>query len=193
MSVWSLFISSLFLRMFVCRMHFSQSVSEPESFANERGKGVHDLAPKGASTCRWSTQQNDALLARETFCAELRHCSPTVPTMKTIRFTLTTLLGLAVAAGLAAGPKTLPRAEVIFFHPDKFTDAADGPRGSDIGRDSNLEQLKDYLVDRANVYIPEGQKLEVTITDVDLAGEVEPWRGPRFQDTRIVKDIYSPR
>ena len=113
--------------------------------------------------------------------------------MKTIRFTLTTLLGLAVAAGLAAGPKTPPRAEVIFSHPDKFTDAADGPRGSDIGRDSNLEQLKDYLVDRANVYIPEGQKLEVTITDVDLAGEVEPWRGPRFQDTRIVKDIYSPR
>ena len=35
--------------------------------------------------------------------------------------------------------------------------------------------------------------LRVTVTDVDMAGDFEPWRGPRFDDVRIVKDIYPPR
>jgi hypothetical protein len=26
-----------------------------------------------------------------------------------------------------------------------------------------------------------------------MAGDFEPWRGPRFDDIRIVKDIYPPR
>ena len=30
-------------------------------------------------------------------------------------------------------------------------------------------------------------------TDIDLAGEYEPQRGPQFMDVRIVKDIYPPR
>jgi hypothetical protein len=33
----------------------------------------------------------------------------------------------------------------------------------------------------------------VTFTDIDLAGEYEPWRGPQFSDVRIVKSIYAPR
>jgi hypothetical protein len=104
------------------------------------------------------------------------------------------MLGAVAAAGVhAADPKSPPRAEVTFSDPDKFTDAADGQRGSDYGREGNLAELKDYIVRRANSQIPEGQKLLVTITDVDLAGEIEPWRSPQFQDVRIVKDIYAPR
>ena len=38
----------------------------------------------------------------------------------------------------------------------------------------------------------EGCKLTVTFTDIDLAGEFEPWRGPQFDEVRIVKDIYPP-
>jgi len=113
--------------------------------------------------------------------------------MKTMRFTLTALLGLAAVVGMRASEKAAPRAEVVFSDPDKFSDAADGPRGSDFGRDGNLDQLRNYILQRANLYVPEGQKLLVTVTDVDLAGEIEPWRGPQFQDTRIVKDIYPPR
>ena len=41
--------------------------------------------------------------------------------------------------------------------------------------------------------MPEGHLLSVTFTDIDMAGDFEPWRGPRFDDIRIVKDIYPPR
>jgi hypothetical protein len=33
----------------------------------------------------------------------------------------------------------------------------------------------------------------MTFTDIDLAGEYEPWRGGQWSDVRIIKDIYSPR
>ena len=31
------------------------------------------------------------------------------------------------------------------------------------------------------------------ITDVDLAGDFEPWRGPDFTRVRVIRDIYPPR
>jgi hypothetical protein len=120
--------------------------------------------------------------------------SVTETTMKTMRTTLTALLGLIAIVGVrAANEKPAPRAEVIFSHPEKFTDAANSDRGSNFGRDGNLSELREHLLRRANSYVPEGQKLEITITDVDLAGEIEPWRSPQAHDVRIIKDIYSPR
>jgi hypothetical protein len=114
--------------------------------------------------------------------------------MKTTRLTLTALLGIAAITGVrAADAKPASRVEVTFVEPEKFTDAADGPRGTDFGRDGILDDLKSYLIQRGNSYVPEGQKLLITITDVDLAGEIEPWRSGSAQDVRIIKDIYTPR
>jgi hypothetical protein len=118
----------------------------------------------------------------------------TETTMKTMRNTLTALLGItAILSVHAASDKAAPRAEVTFSDPDKFTDAANSQRGSDFGRDGNLQDLREHVLRKANSYVPEGQKLEVTITDVDLAGEIEPWRSPQAHDVRIIKDIYTPR
>ncbi len=113
--------------------------------------------------------------------------------MKTLHYPLTALFGMAAAVALHGANPVNDRVEVNFSDPEKFTDAADGPRGSDHGRDGNLETLKDHLVERASRALPEGQHLSVTITDVDLAGEVEPWRTGAAQDIRLIKDIYSPR
>ncbi len=41
--------------------------------------------------------------------------------------------------------------------------------------------------------LPKDQHLSVTITDVKLAGDFEPWHGPDFHDVRVVKSIYPPR
>ena len=113
--------------------------------------------------------------------------------MKTTRYALTVLLAVAAVAGVrAADAKAAPRTEVIFSHPEKFSDASDGPRGTDLRRDVNLGEIRDYLVDRAQRFVPAGDKLTVTITDVDLAGEVEPWHA-RAQDVRIIRDTYPPR
>ncbi len=113
--------------------------------------------------------------------------------MKTLHYPLTALLGMAVAVALHGANPAKDRVEVSFSDPEKFTDAADGPRGSDHGRDGNLDTIKQHLIERASRVLPEGQRLSVTITDVDLAGEVEPWRTGAAQDIRLIKDIYSPR
>lgn len=118
----------------------------------------------------------------------------TITLMKTLRVTLLTVLGLTAGALFAADQNSkADRVEVTFVNPDKFTDAADGQRGSDWGRDANLDVLKKYIIERASRYVQEGQKLSVSITDVDLAGEIEPWRSSSLRDARIMKDIYFPR
>ena len=50
----------------------------------------------------------------------------------------------------------LARAEIIFDHPEKFTDVKDAYMPTDKGRDGILEQIRSHLVSRANYYIPEG-------------------------------------
>jgi len=65
--------------------------------------------------------------------------------------------------------------------------------GTDKGRDAILAQLKDYIRQRASLYLADGQKLAITVTDVDLAGDFEPTRGTNWEDVRIIREIYPPR
>lgn len=53
--------------------------------------------------------------------------------------------------------------------------------------------LSDNLRRHADRVLPPGQKLDVTIEDIKLAGAFEPWRGPNALDIRFMKDIYPPR
>jgi hypothetical protein len=113
--------------------------------------------------------------------------------MKTLRVSLLAALVLTGAGRLAAFDHTGPRVEVVYFEPAHFTDARDSyPEGTDKGREAILTELKSDLVKRALPYVAPGQKLTITITDIDLAGDFEPWRGPQWGDVRIVKDIYPP-
>lgn len=114
--------------------------------------------------------------------------------MKT-KLSLLAFLSLAAAGmAVAAAPdKPVPAIEVTFVDAEKFTDAKDSDLGSDRGREAVLDQLKDHLVSHGAKYLAKGQRLQITVTDVDLAGDFEPWRGINFHDIRIVKDIYPPR
>ena len=56
-----------------------------------------------------------------------------------------------------------------------------------------LTQLRDYLVRRTMTCVPDGQKLTITFTDIDLAGDYEPWHGAEAMDVRVVKEIYPPK
>lgn len=128
-------------------------------------------------------------LALEHFCAIVRHNNP-------MKSTYVLFLGaLAMSPALALGAtetRTIARAEVVFFEPLKFTDVRDSQSG-DSSRTTYLEQIRDHLLEQAKYHVPEGHLLRVTFTDIDMAGDFEPWRGPRFDDIRIVKDIYPPR
>lgn len=116
--------------------------------------------------------------------------------MKTkIAHTMIAVAILVAASGLrAAEPEKAPApVEVTFVTPEKFTDVSDRYAIPDSNRDNYLSRLKDHLIKRAPARLGPGQKLAVTITDVDLAGDFEPWRGFQYEDIRMLRDVYPPR
>jgi len=113
--------------------------------------------------------------------------------MKTLRL-FSAAFGLLAAGALGAANAAVaaPRTEVVFNHPENFTDVRDRQSPTDKGRDYILSQLRDHLVDVTARLVPDGDKLTVTFSDIKLAGDFEPWRGPQWDDVRIIKDIYIP-
>jgi hypothetical protein len=109
---------------------------------------------------------------------------------------------LLAAALTIAGPALGESSEaadspvkVTWTNPQDFSDAKQSP-GSSIHRPTPEEWLTDlakHLRYRADRALPPGDRLEVTFTDVQRAGIYEPWRGPRWDDVRVIKDIYPPR
>ena len=85
------------------------------------------------------------------------------------------------------------RVEVVYSNPEKFTDVKDSMMPSERAREDYLTLIKEFLQERGARVVPEGGKLVMTFTDIDLAGDFEPWRGPQFNDVRVVKEIYPPR
>ena len=98
------------------------------------------------------------------------------------------LLSLAAAAETPAGP-----VEVSFEKPDSYTDARTDRsqrRGASEGVTRGLEK---FLQRIAPAHLGEGQRLAVTFTDIDLAGDYEPGTDLSLYDVRLVKSIYPPR
>lgn len=99
------------------------------------------------------------------------------------------LLGLLVStATWADSPVT-----VAYEHPEKFTDADDrGPTGRGASK-SVMADLEAYLQKIGERSLPEGEALEITFTNIDLAGRFEPTRGAGVSDLRILRDITWPQ
>lgn len=106
---------------------------------------------------------------------------------------------LLCAACLALGSVVVQAAtspdnvQVRYKDPQHFTEAKRSFGMHLIRADAYLEPLKTYIAERAARVLAPGQRLDIEVTDVDRAGEYEPWRGPDFDDVRIIKDIYPPR
>jgi hypothetical protein len=116
--------------------------------------------------------------------------------MKTKHLLVAALAAALPALGGAAPtpPKHIDsRMQVNFFEPEKYTDVKMSHMGDDRDRDDLLGRIRDYLIEQAKYYVPLGQTLEITFTDIDMAGDYEPWRNMQLQDVRIVKDLYPPR
>lgn len=108
-------------------------------------------------------------------------------------FALITCAAFAAPLMAADKPSTPLRASVSWTDPGEFDEVKDSHGRGMIKSGVWLAELKKHLERRATRVLPEGQQLEVTFTDIKLAGQFEPWRGPQFDDVRIVKDIYPPR
>jgi hypothetical protein len=101
-------------------------------------------------------------------------------------------VGCSVAPEKTATPSD-SRIAVTFVQPERFTDARDGVLGSPKGTAALLTEIDRYLRTAGERYVPAGHRLDVRITNIDLAGDFEPWHGPRFDRVRFMRDIYPPR
>jgi hypothetical protein len=117
--------------------------------------------------------------------------------MKT-KFVVLAAMASAVCGSVFAADSAAPssgdaRVEVTYVNPDEFTDFTDSIDRPDRGREGYSQSFKEYLEHEAARLIPEGSRLTISFTEIDMAGDFEPWRGPQFSDIRIVKDLYPPR
>ncbi len=109
-----------------------------------------------------------------------------------------TLVRPLLLAGLLLAGCTTPTASngvtaaditVEFQNPDNFRDVRDSLGGS---TDQNaLAALRTWLQENAPASLAAGQKLRVTFTDIDLAGDFLP--GSSMDRVRIIRGVYIPR
>ena len=106
---------------------------------------------------------------------------------------LTTLLlgtALAASATLAAAADQPAPVTISFHESEKFTDARSHLGGST--DEHYLKVLAKHIEKVAGQHLAPDQRLEVTILDIDLAGDFVPGN-PNNQDVRIIREIFIPR
>jgi hypothetical protein len=101
------------------------------------------------------------------------------------------VLCAVVVAVPAAG--AAERVAVELVDPQRFTDVRDAAMATDAGMRTILDELARFLRERGERDVPAGQRLVVRVTDVDLAGDFEPWRGPQFTRLRFMRETEGPR
>ena len=105
------------------------------------------------------------------------------------------LAALALSGAPAMAASAAPtNVTVTYDHPENFTETkkvrALGPQ---LASDDYLKTLKTYMEDRASKMLPPGEHLDIVVTDIDRAGNFEPWLPFPMSQLRIIKDIYPPR
>ena len=78
------------------------------------------------------------------------------------------ILFVCVALLVASGVQAAGRVEVSWVQPDRFTDIGH----NSWSREDTLKSLGEYIRQLGR-YLPDGQSVQLEVTDVDLAGEIE--------------------
>ena len=112
--------------------------------------------------------------------------------LKKIGLSLLLLSAFNGCYNIVIPPKTHGHVEVVFENPDHFTDIKDSALPTEKGQLEIINNLKEFIINEVNPYINDNQKLTIIFTDIDLAGDFETWRGPEWDNVRIVKSIYPP-
>lgn len=82
--------------------------------------------------------------------------------------------------------------QVQYVHAEEFADVGNRRFSDERIRAAYLDQLRGHLVKRAAALLTAGERLNVSVSELDMAGEFEAWRPPSGE-ARVVKDIYPPR
>ena len=98
------------------------------------------------------------------------------------------LSSMLIATVSSANAETV----VSFIHPERFADASlNGGHGLESEQPA-LTGIAQYLESLGGRYLASHQSLIIEVTNVDLAGQFEPWRTLAY-DVRVMRDIYPPR
>ncbi len=92
--------------------------------------------------------------------------------------------------GVATASDPASRIAVVFVQPQHFTDVRYSK--AEPNSVALLDALHTFMGKMGERYVPAGMQLEIKVTDIDLAGDFEPWRGPQFGYVRITREIYPP-
>jgi hypothetical protein len=85
------------------------------------------------------------------------------------------------------------RVTVEITHPEQFTDFKTSCVARPVDVEALAAELERFVKTTATRRLTEGQRVEITVTNIDMAGDIEVWRNPRFCDLRTMKDVYPPR
>lgn len=109
--------------------------------------------------------------------------------MKLLRISMFMLVGsLLGAPALHAAQVNLQWQE-----PDKFRDIDAGHVGSKVKYQQRvIDELGKYIQDAADKYLEPNQQLRMTITDIDLAGDVQYFFTRYPGGVRVVNNAYFP-
>jgi hypothetical protein len=105
---------------------------------------------------------------------------------------------LVMAAGLAllcvpAVSTLAAETQVKWQEPEEFTDIDAGDEHPEQFRERVLEGLEETFV-RLGERLPSDQILRITVTDLTLAGRIEPMQTYRgLEQVRVVRPMYEPR
>jgi hypothetical protein len=81
---------------------------------------------------------------------------------------------------------------VVFVHTESYSDASLYNGYGAKGQEPALRGIREHLERLGARYLKPGDRLEVEVLDIDLAGRFEWWR-PYAYDVRILRDITWPR
>ena len=83
--------------------------------------------------------------------------------------------------------------QVDWTDPAQFSDIRFSNNRWEAQQGSWVAELARHLQQQAARRLPAGQRMEVTITDIQRAGRYEPWMGINYGHVRVMRDIYPPR
>lgn len=108
--------------------------------------------------------------------------------MKTFKSLSLILASMAMTAAAAA-----QSIEISLEDPEDYRDFSVNGLGEERSERIFKAEIAENLPGIASRYLPEDTTLHITFADIDMAGEIQPWRNIHNADIRYVEQIYPPR
>lgn len=95
-----------------------------------------------------------------------------------------------VFAGTAAQAQNI---QYTLVEPERFTDFSIQGMNADRTAAIFEREFQRQLLRSSLRWIPANHTLTLTITDIDMAGDIQPWRNRNHAQIRYIETIYPPR